>query len=112
MPGSPRASHEPRVDAVPDNEHIARVFEEIADLLELEEANPFRIRAYRNAARSVRGAETPLAMQVRAGEPFSKLPDVGEDLAEKIRIISLTDSCPLLDRLHGEVPAGPAELLQ
>lgn len=108
MPGSPRASA--GLPAV-DNERIARVFEEIADLLELEVANPFRIRAYRNAARSVRGAESSLAALVLAGEPLPKLPGIGEDLAEKIQVISRTGTCPLLERLHGEVPAGQTELL-
>lgn len=104
----------PRIDAgaLPDNEHIAHVFEEIADLLELEDANPFRIRAYRNAARSVRGAEAQLTAQVRAGKPLPKLPGIGADLTEKIRTISLTGRCPLLELLHGEVPAGQIELLQ
>lgn len=111
MPGHPIASAVP-AGVVPDNERIARVFEEIADLLELEDANPFRTRAYRNAARSVRGAEVQLATRVLAGEPLPKLVGVGEDLAEKIRTISLTGSCPLLELLHGEVPAGQIELLQ
>lgn len=95
-----------------DNEHIALIFEEIADLLALEDANPFRVRAYRNAARSVRSASIALAAQVRAGKPLPKLPGVGEDLAEKIRTISLSGRCALLELLHGEVPAGQIDLLQ
>jgi len=98
--------------AAADNERIARTFEEIADLLELEDANPFRVRAYRHAARSVRGANVQLAARVLAGESLPKLAGVGEDLAEKIRRIALTGSCPLLELLHGEVPAGQIELLQ
>ncbi|MGQ7957912.1 hypothetical protein ACUTAF_09420 [Pseudomonas sp. SP16.1] len=110
MPSPPSPGIE--THTAPDNEHIARVFEEIADLLELEDANPFRVRAYRHAARSVRGEQTSLAARVLSGEPLPKLPGVGEDLAEKIRILSLTGTCPLLELLHGEVPAGQVELLQ
>jgi len=87
MPAHPRTD----AGALPDNEHIAHVFEEIADLLELEDANPFRIRAYRNAARSVRGAEAQLTAQIRAGKPLPKLPGIGADLTEKIRTIT---DCP------------------
>lgn len=101
-----------RTNALPDNGRIAELFEEIADLLELEDANPFRIRAYRNAARSIRGAQLTLAKQVAAGLPLPRLIGVGQDLAEKIRSISLTGSCPLLELLRGEVPAGQTELLQ
>jgi DNA polymerase/3'-5' exonuclease PolX len=108
----PHAGSEPLPDVLPDNEHIARAFEEIAELLELEDANPFRIRVYRNAARSVHGAEAQLATRVLAGEPLPKQAGVGEDLAEKIRTISLSGSCPLLELLHGELPAGQIGLLQ
>lgn len=112
MHSRPDALAAPQADALPDNGRIAEQFEQIADLLELEDANPFRIRAYRNAARSIRGAQVALAKQVAAGLPLPKLPGVGEDLAEKIRSISLTGSCPLLELLRGEVPAGQTELLQ
>ena len=43
-----------------ENPEIARVLEEIADILEIQSANPFRIRAYRNASRTVEGLTTPL----------------------------------------------------
>ncbi|HXH65153.1 MAG TPA: helix-hairpin-helix domain-containing protein, partial [Mariprofundaceae bacterium] len=66
------------------NEDIARAFDEIADLLEIEEANPFRVRAYRNAARSVRELGRELADMVAAGEDLSELPAIGKDLAAKI----------------------------
>lgn len=94
-----------------DNERIAQVFEEIADLLELEDANPFRIRAYRNAARTVRAQEVPFAGLLAAGVALPKLPGIGHDLSEKIVEIARTDDCELLQRLRREVPAGLAELL-
>ena len=70
MHSRPDALAAPQADALPDNGRIAELFEQIADLLELEDANPFRIRAYRNAARSIRGAQVALAKQVAAGSPL------------------------------------------
>ena len=65
------------------NADIARAFEELADLLELGEENPFRVRAYRNAARVV--GELP------------KLPGISEDLAGKLREIAASGGCKLLE---------------
>ena len=48
------------------NADIAAIFEEIADLLEIEGANPFRVRAYRNAAREMQSLGTPVTSPVRA----------------------------------------------
>ena len=56
------------------NADIARVFEEIADLLELESGNPFRVRAYRNAARLVGGLRLDIAAQLAEGKVLPKLP--------------------------------------
>lgn len=70
------------------NADIARVFEEIADLLEIQEANPFRVRAYRNAARTVGDLRIDLAQTIADGKPLPKLPGIGEDLAEKIQDIA------------------------
>src|SRR3989304_10105240 len=66
------------------NADIARVFEDIADLLEIQEANPFRVRAYRNAARTVGDLRLDVAATLEAGKALPKLPRVGEDLARKI----------------------------
>src|SRR6266566_4147622 len=49
------------------NPDIARLFDEVADLLEIQDANPFRVRAYRNAARTIRDFPEPIADLVRAG---------------------------------------------
>lgn len=94
-----------------DNLRIAEVFEEIADLLEVEDANPFRIRAYRNGARTVRAQDQSFAELVAAGVALPKLPGIGHDLTEKIGEIARTGDCQLLQRLHQEVPAGLADLL-
>ncbi len=59
------------------NPDIARVFDEIADLLEIEDANPFRVRAYRNAARLVQGLSRDVKTMVEAGEDLTELPGIG-----------------------------------
>jgi DNA polymerase (family 10) len=94
------------------NADIARVFEEIADLLEIQEANPFRVRAYRNAARTVGNLSLDLAAAVRQGKALPKLPGIGADLAGKIAEIAQTGTASLLARLHRQFPPAIAELLQ
>ncbi len=94
------------------NADIAAIFEEIADLLEIESANPFRIRAYRNAARVVGEYGRELRALLEQGVDLPKLPGIGADLAGKIREIVTTGHCALLERLRGEVPASVTELLR
>jgi DNA polymerase (family 10) len=94
-----------------DNARIAAVFEEIADLLEVQDENPFRIRAYRNAARVVRQQGPDFAARVARGEPLAKMFGIGADLDAKIHEIARTGSCELLQRLRDTVPRGTASLL-
>jgi hypothetical protein len=68
------------------NADVAAVFNEIADLLELEEANPFRVRAYRNAARVAGDLSGDVATMVKEGQDLSELPGVGKDLAGKVAV--------------------------
>ena len=75
------------------NADLAAVFEEIGDRLEIEGANPFRIRAYRNAARQLQAMGVPVADIVAKGEDLSELPGIGEDLAAKIKEIVETGRC-------------------
>jgi DNA polymerase (family 10) len=94
------------------NADIARIFEEIAELLELEDANPFRVRAYRNAARVVGEQRFDIAARLAQGEALPKLPGIGEDLSAKIAEIAATGTCALRERLTKRAPAGITELLQ
>ena len=94
------------------NADIAAVFEEIADLLEIRGDNPFRIRAYRNAARTVGELGHDLAALVARGRDLPKLPGIGADLAGKIAEIGRTGTCALLERLHRVLPAAITELLR
>jgi len=94
------------------NAEVAAVFSEIADLLEIEGANPFRIRAYRNAARTVGELGRSVATLVAQGADLDALPGIGADLAAKIAEIVPTGRCALLERLRKELPAGITELLK
>ena len=94
------------------NADIAAIFEEIADLLEIQGANPFRVRAYRNAARTVGDYGRDLAGLIAKGQPLPKIPGIGDDLAGKIHEIAATGRCSFLERLHRELPAAVTELLK
>ena len=94
------------------NADIAALFTEIAELLEIQGANPFRIRAYRNAALTIREFGRDLAAMIRSGETLPKISGIGEDLSRKIREIATTGHCSLLDRLHKELPVTVTELLK
>ena len=103
------------------NADITAIFEEIADLLEIEAANPFRIRAYRNAARILGDLPQEARLLVERGhenllfrhrDDLTRLPGIGADLAGKINEIITTGHCSLLDRLHRELPPAITELLK
>ena len=93
------------------NADIAAIFEEIADLLEIQGANPFRVRAYRNAARSVGEFGRDLAAMIAKGQALPKISGIGEDLTRKIHEIATTGKSAFLERLHRELPETITELL-
>lgn len=94
------------------NADIAVIFEEIADLLEIQGANPFRVRAYRNAARTLGELPQEARVLLERGGDLTRLPGIGTDLAGKIGEIVTTGHCSLQDRLHRELPPAITELLQ
>ncbi|MBI5751554.1 MAG: DNA polymerase/3'-5' exonuclease PolX [Hydrogenophilales bacterium] len=94
------------------NADIAAIFEEIADRLEIQGANPFRIRAYRNAARTLGELPQEARALLEKGENLTRLPGIGDDLAGKIHEIVSTGRCSLLERLRRELPPAVTELLQ
>lgn len=93
------------------NAEIARLFSRLADLLEIEGQNPFRVRAYRNAARVIGGRARPLADQVAAGEDLTELPGIGQDLADRILSIVKTGRLPLLEEVERRTPGSLSELM-
>jgi DNA polymerase (family 10) len=82
------------------NRDIAEIFNEIADLLDIEGKNQFRVRAYRNAARTVSNLSSSISDMVKEEEDLSTLPGIGKDLAGKIEEIVHTGSLKMLNELR------------
>jgi len=94
------------------NTDIAGIFDEIADFLEIEGQNPFRIRAYRNAARTVSGLGSELKDMVADGEELTRLPGIGKELAAKIHEILETGTAQALIKLRQRIPQTVIEMLK
>lgn len=94
------------------NADIAAIFNEIADLLAIEAANPFRIRAYRNAARQIENLPEEAAVLIARGDDLTRLPGIGKDLSGKIAEIVGRGHVQLLDQLKQELPPTLGELLK
>jgi DNA polymerase (family 10) len=94
------------------NSEIATIFTKLADLLEIEGANPFRIRAYRNAARVINGLAKNISDLVDQEFDLTELPGIGKDLAEKLIVIVKTGELPLLKEVESRIPAVLSELLK
>lgn len=94
------------------NSEIADQFDRLADLLEIEDANPFRVRAYRNAARTVRGYPRSMSDLLEDGEDLTELPDIGDDLAAKIKTLVETGKLPLLQEVEERTPPALSELMK
>jgi len=93
------------------NAEIASQLDKVADLLDIEGANPFRVRAYRRAARVVGELPRNVADMLAAGEDLDALPGIGKDLADKIAVLARGEHLPLLDDLAHEMPPGITALL-
>ncbi len=94
------------------NEDIAAIFEELANLLEIENANPFRVRAYRNAARTVGGLGKEVSELIAEGKDLTRLPGIGRDLAAKIVEVLETGHVRKLNELHERLPATLEDLMR
>lgn len=93
------------------NADVARIFDRLADLLEIDGANPFRVRAYRDAARIVGDLPQEVSTLVAAGKDLAELHGIGKDLAGKIEEIVGTGQLALLQDTERRVPAGLLEIL-
>jgi DNA polymerase (family 10) len=94
-----------------ENIDIARIFDEIADILELKGENRFRIRSYRRAARVIRDMPDDAKSLLQAGE-LTKVQGIGESLAEKIKEIIETGTCKFYEDLKQDSVYSLAELLK
>jgi len=94
------------------NNEIANMFDELADLLEIEGSNRFRVRAYRNAARTIRKHTKKMAQLIEQHRDLTELPDIGNDLADKIKTIVETGQLPLLEKVHSRTPATLSQIMK
>ncbi len=93
------------------NPEITTILHKLADLLEIRGENPFRISAYRSAARLIDELPESVAEMLKEGEDLTELPGIGGALAEKIKTTVTTGKLPQLDRLEKKMPTALTELL-
>jgi DNA polymerase (family 10) len=94
------------------NADIADALQRMADLLEIQGENLFRVRAYRNAARTVAELRDSVVSMLGRGEDLSELPGIGKDLAGKIREFAETGHLPVLEQLAKRLPGDLAEMMR
>src|SRR5579872_264279 len=85
------------------NETVADRLDEIAELFEAKSSNPYRVRAYRNAANTIRSLDRQLAEIVESlgREGLTELPGIGESIARTVERLIATGELALLERLRG-----------
>lgn len=94
------------------NEEIAAQFYELADLLEIEGANPFRVRAYRNAASAITALGKNIVELMALDYDLTQIPGIGQDLAGKIQEIVLTGKLGLLKQTAEKTPPILSQLMK
>src|SRR3954468_14418536 len=93
----------------PPNATIAALFDELADLYELDGAVVHRVLAYRNAAKTVREAPRSVAALTREGK-VTDLPGIGRTLEDKIVALLDTGSIPAAEKLRAKFPVGLVDM--
>ncbi|MFI5371529.1 MAG: DNA polymerase/3'-5' exonuclease PolX [Candidatus Eisenbacteria bacterium] len=94
------------------NADIARVFDRLATMLEIDGANPFRIRAYREAARIVESHPEAMESLISGEGALEGIKGIGKDLAQKIRDLVGTGTTALYEEMKGKVPVEVVELTE
>lgn len=95
-----------------ENLDVSRTLTTLADLLEIQGASPFRIRAYRNAVNTIDSLSRPLSDMVSAGEDLTELSGVGKSVAKHITELLTTGRITRLDEVSAEVPVTLVELVR
>ncbi|HKI57310.1 MAG TPA: DNA polymerase/3'-5' exonuclease PolX [Trueperaceae bacterium] len=88
------------------NADLARILDQLAALSELNDDNPFRVRAYRNAARTVLDLEEQVPDLIARGADLTEIQGIGKEIAQKLRAITETGSLEQLEELKEAVPVG------
>ncbi|MFI5335116.1 MAG: helix-hairpin-helix domain-containing protein, partial [Chlamydiales bacterium] len=94
-----------------DKHEVARILDEIGVLLSLHGENPFKVRAYHNAARAVENLDEDLETVVRE-KRLEEIPGIGTHTAERISTLVTTGQLPLYEKLKKKTPPGLLQLLQ
>src|SRR4030065_1990384 len=92
------------------NAAIAQVFQDMAELLELKEENPFKIRAYQKAARTIESLPVELEQVDKEGR-LREIPGVGEAISKKITELLTTGKLEVYDKLRADTPPGVTTLM-
>ena len=95
-----------------ENLEIAKVLSQMADLLEIQDANPFRVRAYRNAARFVDGYAKPMRKLVEEESDLTDLPGIGKEMARHIHELIETGGLSVLDELAEKIPRSLIDVIE
>jgi DNA polymerase (family 10) len=95
-----------------ENIEIAKLLDEVGDLLEIQEANPFRVRAYRNAVRTVEDLAQPLQRMVAEEADLTELPGIGKEMARHITELVTTGEMSVLEELRAEVPSTLVQIMR
>ncbi|HEY6103849.1 MAG TPA: DNA polymerase/3'-5' exonuclease PolX [bacterium] len=93
------------------NRAIAAMFNDIADMLEIKDESPFRITAYRRAARALEEMGEDIAAAARGPKDLLKIPGIGKGTAEKIEEFLQRGTCAYYDELRASLPAGITTLM-
>jgi len=91
------------------NQEVSKIFNEIADILEIKGDNPFRVRAYRRAAMNIEGLSQDVAEMSK--EELMKIPGIGKDLAGKVQEYVTTGRLRFYEGLRKEIPESLSMLL-
>ncbi len=94
------------------NTDIADIFNKVANLLDIEGANPFRVRAYRNAARTLSGLPRNISDMIKENKDLTDLAGIGKDLAAKIKEIVETGSLSQLEEIEAKTPSELNQLIK
>ncbi len=94
------------------NSDISEILKEVADLLEIKGANQFRVRAYRNAARTISGLSRSVRDMLEDEEDLSDLSGIGKDMAGKIEEIAESGKLEQLEDLQDELPGELSEIMK
>jgi DNA polymerase (family 10) len=95
-----------------ENLDIARTLDTMADLLEIQGANPFRIRAYRNAVNTIANLSRPIAAMLEAGEDLTELPSVGKNVAAHVVELLGTGRIGRMEEVTAQFPVTLVELMR